>query len=143
MSETKKVFTLDIDLDFIDNVYVLGIQAPLLPLHRLAHFLNENAQWDLARTDDYLETYAMLQHTLPLERLNIFLLENKVPTPLVPTEDCDYFLLACGEVNHYDFKALTTIIENIELIFSVYPIDIKRHETLQHFFLEEDRFPKI
>ncbi|MDE5743768.1 MAG: hypothetical protein K2O53_04455 [Bacteroidales bacterium] len=143
MPETKKVFSLNIDLDFLDNVYILGIQAPLLPVHRLAYFLNRDAQWDLTRTDDYLGAYALLQHTLPLERLNLFLLENKIPTPLVPTEDCDYFLLACGEVDHYDFKALTELIENMESIFSVYPVDIKRHETLQNFFLEDDRFPKI
>ncbi|MDE6439582.1 MAG: hypothetical protein K2K51_00970, partial [Bacteroidales bacterium] len=75
--------------------------------------------------------------------LNMFLLENKIPTPLIPTEDCDYFLLACGEVDHYDFGALTELIESMESIFSVYPIDVKRHETLQNFFLEDDRFPKI
>lgn len=143
MPETKKIFTLDIDLDFLDNVYVLGIQAPLLPLHRLAYFLNEDIQWNLSREDDYAGTYALLQHASPLDRLNIFLLENRGEKPLVPTENCDYFLMICGEVARYDFAALTACIENMESIFSVYPIDIKRHNALQQFFLEADRFPKI
>lgn len=171
MPQTKKILTLDIDLDFLDNVYVLGIQAPLLPLHRLAYFLNERAQWNLTRMDDYSVheaddgtagggamaggaggsdqpedesvLYALLQHTLPLERLNVFLLENKNPEPLVKAENCDYFLMACGETSHYDFDALTETIEGIEAVFSVYPVDLKRHDALQRFFLIKNRFPEI
>lgn len=171
MPQTKKILTLDIDLDFLDNAYVLGIQAPLLPLHRLAYFLNERAQWNLTRMDDYSVheaddgaaggramagvsggsdqpedesvLYALLQHTLPLERLNVFLLENKNPEPLVKAENCDYFLMACGETSHYDFDALTETIEGIEAVFSVYPVDLKRHDALQRFFLIKNRFPEI
>lgn len=178
MPQTKKILTLDIDLDFLDNVYVLGIQAPLLPLHRLAYFLNERAQWNLTRMDDYSVheadcdrpngtvdradagceaggaggsdqpedesiLYALLQHTLPLERLNVFLLENKNPEPLVKAENCDYFLMACGETSHYDFDTLTETIEGIEAVFSVYPVDLKRHDALQRFFLIKNRFPEI
>ncbi|MDE7150194.1 MAG: hypothetical protein K2O01_07310 [Bacteroidales bacterium] len=170
MPKTKKIFTLDLDLDFLDNVCVLGIQAPLLELHRLAYFLNEYAQWDLARIDDYSPwpddgmpwtenmaeqaygqlrpeeeppVYALLQHTLPVERLNVFLLENKNPEPLVREEDCDYFLMACGETAHYDFETLIGLLENIESVFSVYPIDIRRHDGLKNFFLKKDRFPEI
>lgn len=193
MPPTKKIFSLDIDLDFFDNVYVLGIQAPLLPLHRLAYFLNERAQWRLTRMDDYSvheaaddaaggrsgsamaggagsraggsgsamaggsdsraggsdqpedesELYALLQHTLPLERLNVFLLENKNPEPLVKAENCDYFLMACGETARYDFDALTAIVEGIESVFSVYPIDVRRHDALKRFFMIKKRFPEI
>ncbi len=193
MPQTKKIFTLDIDLDFLDNVYVLGIQAPLLPLHRLAYFLNERAQWNLTRVDDYSvhdatgnspggtvggvvgggavggtemglrpggptdsrqaseanqpedesELYALLQHTLPLDRLNVFLLENKNPEPLVKAENCDYFLMACGETARYDFDALTAIVEGIESVFSVYPIDVRRHDALKRFFMIKKRFPEI
>lgn len=219
MPPTKKIFTLDINLDFLDNVHVLGIQAPLLPLHRLAYFLNERAQWRLTRMDDYSvheadkdamvagggvaggamddsrrrsrgderggepqsrreatdggvatagvaggsdsragatagaggsdqpedesELYALLQHTLPLERLNIFLLENKNPEPLVKAENCDYFLMACGETARYDFDALTAIVEGIESVFSVYPIDVRRHDALKRFFMIKKRFPEI
>ncbi len=145
MPAAKKVLTLDIDYGFLDDVYIIGIQAPLLPLHRLAYFLNENAQWDLCRFDDYLDAYAMLQCKLPLERLNVFLLENKNPDPLVKCENCDYFLIACGQVKHYDFKALTEMVENIESVFSVYKVEVDaktdRHDPLTEFLMMKGRFP--
>lgn len=145
MPAAKKVLTLDIDYGFLDDVYIMGIQSPLLPLHRLAYFLNENAQWDLTRADDYLDAYALLQCKLPLERLNVFLLENKNPDPLVKCEDCDYFLIACGQVKHYDFKALTELVENIESVFSVYKVEVDvktdRHDPLTEFLMMRGRFP--
>lgn len=93
--------------------------------------------------EDESELYALLQHTLPLERLNVFLLENKNPEPLVKAENCDYFLMACGETARYDFDALTAIMEGIESVFSVYPIDVRRHDALKRFFMIKKRFPEI
>ena len=145
MPASRKVLTLEEDYGFLDKVYIIGVQAPELPLHRLAYFLNENAQWDLTCTDDYLDAYSLLQCRLSLERLNIFLLENKNPEPLIKCENCDYFLIACGEVKHYDFEALTELVRNIEWVFDVYKVEVdvktNRHAPLTEFLMMRGRFP--
>lgn len=144
----NKSLKLNLDLDFLENIYVLGIQAPLFPVYQLAYFLNRDAHWNLTRLpEDYTaghhDTYAVLQHELPADHLNIFLLENKNPKPLVPAENCDYFLIAGGEVDHYDFKTLKALLENMPSVFSVYRVEADQHPALVEFFLTNDCFPAI
>lgn len=87
-------------------------------------------------------SYALFQFYLMEDHLQIYLLENKQPEPLVPSEDCDYFLIACGFVDCFDFNALTELIENnIEDIFQVYEVDASRHDALKLFLLTHGQFP--
>lgn len=158
MAPAKKINTLSLDWSILDHVRVLAVQSPLLPLHRLAYFLNEKTGWNLSRTADYVEMpenaaspenaaqegFALLQHPLPEERLHVFLLdnqfsfENKPITTLVSGKNAtiDYFLLICGEgAPHFDLKALSDMIESIESVFSVHPIDIQSCDPLKQFVL--------
>lgn len=87
-------------------------------------------------------SYALFQDYLLADHLRIYLLENKQPESLVPSEDCDYFLIACGFVDCFDFDALTELIENnIEDIFQVYEVDASRHDALKLFLLTHGQFP--
>ena len=148
----KKAGTLDIDWSFLDSIRVLAIEAPLLPMHRLAYFLNEKARWNLGRVQDNqgcvqdYEGFALMKHILPEDRLNIFLLENKGTETLVSGSGAtvDYFLLICGEVarfeeekedRHLNFQALSEMIEGIESVFSVYPMNIQSCDPLKQFVL--------
>ncbi|MEG1572897.1 MAG: IPExxxVDY family protein [Bacteroidales bacterium] len=121
------------------EVLVLGMQAPLLPIHKLAFLLNRELDFTLCKKSDFTFYYDGNQqatfdfYTFPdLENhVSFYLLSNKSQFYLLPKfASSDFFLFAQGSIDRLDAPKIIEKIENIESIFSVANIPLDKIKFL-------------
>lgn len=130
-----KKFTINVQGYESTEVLVFGIQAPLLPIHRLAFFLNRKLEFNLCKKADFpfyydgssQDSFDFYTFSDEENHIAIHLVSNKSSLYLLNKyTSLDYLLFIQGSIDRLDIENIFENIENIENIFSLVNIPIDK-----------------